>query len=73
MIWLNSQRVIISSVKTLANEEKGVQYLGVVMPLRNLETIFLISSLLFNSFPAPCPYFPQREKTGGGGEILGSG
>lgn len=37
--------------KTLANAEKGVQYLGVVMPLRNLETIFLISSLLFNFFP----------------------
>lgn len=62
MIWLNSQRVIISSVK-LANAEKGGQYLGVVMPLRNLEKIFLISSLLFNSPPPGLPS-PKGENMG---------
>lgn len=61
MIWLHSQRVIISSVNLWQMQRRGFSTKGVVMPLRNLETIFLISSLLFNF---PSPYFPQREKIG---------
>lgn len=50
--------------KTLANAENGVHTCGGgVMPLRNLGTIFLISSLLFNFFPLPL--LPPKEKNWG--------